>query len=154
MELHELQLIETEEGMSFAINSREKLEARGTDEAIDHARERIGSRIDEVVVLVRKRQGLPEIDEAPVVTREISVGVPALAIQRQNYVRWFNSHSTFYHPTGPELDKMFSVLTEGDLVFPDFALSFTVRRPNGLLVQVDRQGRITEPSPYSPALKK
>ena len=45
---------------------------------------------------------------------------------------------------------MFSKVEENDLVLPDFAHSFSVRKPNGLLVQVDRKGRITPPSPYTP----
>jgi hypothetical protein len=153
MEPNELELIEMEETVSFALNGQKKLEATGTDEAITRARERIGSRLDEVVLLLRQRQGLPEVDEESVVKREIAVGVPSLAVQRANYITWFSARSKIYQPSEAELDCMFAAVFEGDEVVFDFAQSFTIRRRNGLLLQIDRKGRTGPPSPYSPAVR-
>jgi hypothetical protein len=80
--------------------------------------------------------------------------VPSLATQRQNYVVWFNSRPKYFHPSETELDRMWGALEEGDLVHFDFAHSITVQKPNGLLISVDRRGRIAEPSPYSPAVRE
>jgi hypothetical protein len=129
--------------------------AKGTDAAIDRFFELIEGRQEEVALLLRQRQGLPLIDEEPIVEREIPIptNVPALAVQEANYYRWTMEHSRYFQPSEEERKKMFSVLQEGDLVLPDFAHSFSVRRPNGLVVQVDRKGRISAPSPYSPAVR-
>jgi hypothetical protein len=152
VENNELQQIEAENGVVFSLNGERKVEATGTAEAIDRALQQISDR-GELVVLLRQRQGLPEIDEEPVVTRMIPVGVPSVEVQRQNYVRWFTAQPKYFQPKPEELDLMFAAVEEGDELVFDFAQSFTVRKPNGLLISVDRKGRIGKPSPYSPALK-
>ena len=47
---------------------------------------------------------------------------------------------------------MMAAVVEGDLIIPDFALSFSVVKPNGRVVAVNRRGEVVAPSPYSPAL--
>jgi len=76
--------------------------------------------------------------------------VPSVEVQKQNYITWYQQRSTYYHPTEKELELMFSKVEEGDESLPDFARSFTVRKPNGLLIQIDRKGRVSPPSPYTP----
>jgi hypothetical protein len=102
--------------------------------------------------LLRERQGIPEPGEV-IVTREVSPGVPSLAIQRANYIAWLSTKSGYYQPSTEELNKMFRALEEGDEVLPDFAHSFSVRKPDGRLISIDRKGRIGQPSLYAPALK-
>jgi hypothetical protein len=151
--LEQLQEIETGEGVKLASNDAGRISASGPRAGVDRALARIALSRDEVAEVLRVRQGLPKPSEE-IVTREVSTNVPTLEIQKMNYVTWFMARAQYYHPSVTELDKMFSVLSEGDEVLPDFAHSFTVRKPNGLLVSVDRKGRVNPPSPYSPALKK
>ena len=51
------------------------------------------------------------------------------------------------HPRPEQLDIMMAAVEPGDLIVPDFALSFSVIKPNGKVIAVDRRGRISEPSP-------
>ena len=152
MDINELQQIETEEGVVFSLNSERKVEATGRAESIDRALKRIGDR-EELVGLLRQRQGLPEVDEEPIVTRTIPVGVPPVEITKRNYKTWYEKRPKYFWPKPEEFERMFAAVEEGDEVIFDFAHSFTVRKPNGLLVQVDRKGRVSAPSPYSPAIQ-
>jgi hypothetical protein len=149
--IQELEQIETEEGVTFSFRFDAKMIAvKGkSDTAVDLALERIAGHRDEVIELLRVRQGEPEQE----VVREVAVNVPSLATQRQNSIKWFIQRSTYYHPSEAQLDLMFAACSEGDEIIFDFAHSFSVRRPNGLVVSVDRRGRISEPSLYSPALR-
>ena len=79
-----------------------------------------------------------------------ATSIPTLAVQRINYIGWFRHKPQIYWRTEPELDLMFAQCEEGDEVLPDFAFSFTVRKPNGELVAVNSRGQIERPSPYSP----
>ncbi len=128
MNANELELIESSEGVTFSLKPEGTIAVRGKC----------------------ARQAPEEKD----VEREVAFDVPALSIQRQNYVRWFMTRTKYYWPNEQELDAMFAACAEGDLIIPDFAHSFTIRRPNGLLQAVDRKGRVGAPSPYSPAVKK
>jgi hypothetical protein len=47
---------------------------------------------------------------------------------------------------------MMAAVEPGDLIIPDFALSFSVVKPSGRVVAVNRRGEVVAPSPYSPAL--
>jgi len=153
MDTSQLQQIEAEEGVAFTFRpDTKRLTVKGPDAACDRAIKRIAGDRDEVAVLLRERQGIAEDDE-PIVEREIALNVKTLAVQRENYIRWFKAKPLFYQPTESELDKMFSALEEGDEIIFDFAQSFTVRKQNGLLVAVDRKGRVDVPSPYSPAMQ-
>ena len=149
MDIAELSAIESELEVVFKLRPGGKFTIKGTDPAIAKALARITSR-DEVAAALRERDGDPE----PIVEREIATGVPSLEVQKENYITWYQQRSTYYHPTEKELELMFSKVEPGDEVLPDFAHSFTVRKPNGLLVQVDRKGRISPPSPYTPHLVK
>ena len=152
MDIDELELIETEEGMHFLYKSATRIGAKGPQAAVDRALDRIADHREQVLELMRVRQGVPAEGEEQV-EREIAVNIPSKAVQKSNYVAWFTKQSKYYHPSESELEVMFNAVEEGDLVLPDFAHSFTVRKPNGLLVQVDRKGRVSAPSPYSPALQ-
>ena len=144
MDLEELTQVETKEGIKFTLVPGGGLSVEGEDAAID----RVLAQIDrhEVAKLVRQRDGSPE----PIVKRVLALDVPSRQVQRENYVAWYKARSQYYWPSESELDVMFSKVEENDLVLPDFAHSFSVRKPNGLLVQVDRKGRISPPSPYTP----
>jgi hypothetical protein len=153
MEMSELEQIEREERVPFVLNDQRRLEMTGTDQAITRALARIGNRRDELVALLRQRQGLPDHDEEPIVKRTIPIGVPSVEVQKQNYVTWFMARPKIFQPKPDELDRMFAAVEAGDEVIFDFALSITVRRSSGLIVAIDRKGRIAEPSPYSPAVR-
>jgi hypothetical protein len=150
MTIEKLNTIQAEESVEFRLKPGERFIVVGTDSAITKALARLTGPRDEIAKLLRERDG----DVEPVVERVIATNVPSLAIQRANYTHWLLSKSGYYRPTPEQMDKMFSVLEEGDEVLPDFAHSFTIRRQDGLLLQVDRRGRISEPSIYSPALKQ
>ncbi len=145
MDIAELSAIETEEEVVFKLKPGGKFTIKGTDPAIAKALARITSR-DEVAAVLRERDGEVE----PIVEREIATAVPSVEVQKQNYIAWYQQRSTYYHPTEKELELMFSKVEEGDESLPDFARSFTVRKPNGLLIQIDRKGRVSPPSPYTP----
>jgi hypothetical protein len=49
---------------------------------------------------------------------------------------------------------MFGACEEGDEIIFDFAHSFTVRKLDGRLLQIDRRGRVAPPSAYSPAVRQ
>ncbi len=152
MDIQEIEKIETEEGVKFSLSdSTGRIVTLGSEEAVDRALARIALFRDELGEALRSRQGLPKPAEK-IVTREVSINVPALDVQRANYIRWFSTKGVYFTPTEQELDAMFAACSEGDEILPDFAHSFTVRKPNGLLVSVDRKGRVSQPSPYSPAL--
>ena len=154
MNLAELQNIETEEGVSFSLNDAGRISASGARAGVERALARIVLFRNEVAQLLRERQGLPEPGQE-IITREVSAGaVPSPAVQRANYVAWFTARPKYFHPNESELDAMFGQINEGDECIFDFAHSITVRLPNGLLVAVDRKGRVTPPSPYSPAVKR
>ena len=107
---------------------------------------------DQVAAVLRAR--LPIDEEAPTV-REIPVdGPPSLAVQRENHTRWFRAKPEIYWCTPEEQDRMFGRCEEGDQILFDFMFSFTVRKPNGLLISVNRRGEIERPSPYSPHILK
>jgi hypothetical protein len=151
MQIEELEKIEREESVNFVFKpTTGTIAVKGKPAAVDRGLERIKGQRDEVAGLLRARQA-PE-DE--IVEREVAFSVPSKAVQRQNYIFWFMKMPRYYWPSEAELDVMFGAIEEGDLVIPDFAHSFTVRRPNGLLVSVDRKGRVSQPSPYSPAMQK
>jgi hypothetical protein len=150
MDIAELQVIEAEEAVAFSLGGNGKIRVKGKNSAVDRALGRIAGHRDEVAVLLRERGSVEEED----VVREVASNIPSLEIQRANYVRFYMGKSTYYHPSPEELDKMFSVLEEGDEVLPDFAHSFTVRKPDGRLVMVDRRGRVNPPSAYSPAVQQ
>ena len=152
MDIKEIEKIETEEGVKFSLNDANgRIVAEGPEAAVDHALMRIAPFRDEVAEALRERQGLPKPGER-IVTREVSTSVPALAVSRANYIRWFSAKGAYFTPTEEDLDRMFAACSEGDEILFDFAHSFTVRKPNGLLVSVDRKGRVSPPSPYTPAL--
>jgi hypothetical protein len=100
---------------------------------------------------IKQRQPPPKIKRVKV---RLSAETFTKEVEKQKYVRWLTFKSGYYQPTETQLEKMFSVVEEGWEVLPDFAHSFTCRLPDGRLVQVDRRGRVTEPSPYSPHLPK
>lgn len=145
MNIKDIEAIETE----LAITFRFKVEtgtivASGKRAAVAEGLERIREDRDAVADLLRQRQGVEELE----VEVEVGARVPSLEIQRANYISWFSSRPRYYQPTEQELDTMFAAVEEGDEILPDFAHSFTVRKPDGRLVSVDRRGRVGEPSPY------
>jgi hypothetical protein len=148
MDLEQLTEVETKEGIRFKLEPGGGLSVEGEDAAID----RVLAQIDrhEIAKLVRERDGSPE----PIVKRVLALNVPSKEVQRENYIAWYKARSEYYWPSESELDVMFSKVEPDDLVLPDFAHSFSVRKPNGLLVQVDRKGRVNPPSQYSPHLVK
>ena len=127
---------------------RRQVRHKGKPSAQDRALARIADCRDKIPALLEERDG--DIEE--VVERIIATSVPDLSIQRANYVRWFQARPMYYHPRPEQLDIMMAAVEPGDLIVPDFALSFSVIKPNGKVIAVDRRGRISEPSPYSPAL--
>jgi hypothetical protein len=152
MTIEELELIESEENVTLAYNqTRGTITCSGRESAVDRALDRIKNHRADVGALLRERQGLPD---EPDIMRSVACNVPTLAVQRLNYVAWFMRKTPYYHPSEQELDITFTACEEGDEVFPDFALSFTIRKPDGRFLKVDRKGRVGEPSRYAPALTK
>jgi hypothetical protein len=154
--IEELEQVESAQGVSFAIKPAKGTIAAsattGDEVALDRALKWVADHRAEVVPLLRKRQGITEQSQ---VEREISLHeVRSLLIQRANYRVWFMARTGYFQPSDEELDRMFAVCDEGDQVIPDFAHSFSVRKPNGLIVSVDRKGRIGTPSPYSPVVAR
>jgi hypothetical protein len=145
MDIAELSAIESEEEVIFKLKPGGKFTIKGTDPAIAKALARITSR-DEVAAALRERDGEVE----PIVEREISTNVLSKEAYRENYRGWYKQRSEYFQPSEAEEEKMFSVIEEGWEVLPDFAHSVTCRKPHGVLVAVDRKGRITPPSPYTP----
>jgi hypothetical protein len=152
MNIVELETIETEEGVAFSLTEAGRIAAKGPGAALDRALARILPFRSEVAALLRERQGFPDPGEA-IVTREISPNVPALAVQAANYRTWFTARGVYYTPSDEELARMMAAVEEGDEILFDFAHSFSVRKPNGLIVAVNRKGQTVAPSSYSPALK-
>lgn len=152
MDIVELEQIEKDQGVSFSLSDVGRIAAKGLVAAVDRALARIVPFRAEVAALLRERQGVPDPDSV-IISREISPDVPPLAAQRAKYLSWLSSKPEYFQPSAEELDRMFSVLEEGDEILPDFAHSFTVRKPDGRLISVDRKGRCGEPSQYSPAMK-
>jgi hypothetical protein len=151
--LEQLQEIEAGESVEFALNDAGRITATGPQAGVDRALARIALSRDDVAEILRLRQGLPKPSEK-IVTREVSPNVPSLEVYRANYRLWFTARGAYFTPSEKELDLMFGACSEGDELHFDFAHSFTVRKSSGLLVSVDRKGRVSQPSPYSPALKK
>lgn len=152
MDIKEIDAIETEEGVKFSLNDATgRIVTAGPEAAVDRALARIALFRDEVGEALRERQGLPKPGEK-IVVREISPNVPSLAVYRQNYRIFFTARGVYFTPTEEELDRMFAACEEGDELLFDFAHSFTVRKPNGLLVSINRKGQVSPPSPYSPAV--
>lgn len=105
---------------------------------------------DEVLAVLRARDGFTDEIEHIVAPK-----VKSLAQYLEEYRLWFAARSTYYRPTEEQLAKMWSALEEGDRVYFDYALTITVRRiRDGKLVAIDRRGRETPVSPYSPALQQ
>jgi hypothetical protein len=149
--IEELKKIEKETAVTFSLTEAGTIAAKGPESAVDRALKRVVPLRAEVATLLRERQGIPEPGRV-IVTREISPAVPSKAVNKANYVCWLSEKSGYYHPSADELERMFSAVEEGDEVLPDFAHSFTVRKPDGRLISIDRKGRIGSPSPYSPAM--
>jgi hypothetical protein len=147
MTVTDLNQIETEEAVKFRLLPNRRFLIKGKPSAADRALARIANR-DEIPTLLIERDGDGEV----VTERIIPTGVPTLAVQRERYVAWFIGRSEYYKPTAAQLDLMMAAVQEGDLLVFDFALSFTVIKPNGRVVAVNRRGEICEPSPYSPAM--
>jgi hypothetical protein len=151
--IEELQGIEAE-GVKLSLSEATgRIVTAGPEAAVDRALMRIAPFRDELAEVLRERQGLPAPGQK-IVVREVSPNVPSKAVYRENYRTFFTARGVYFTPTEEEIDRMFAAVDEGDEIIFDFAHSFTVRKPNGLLVAVDRKGRVTPPSPYTPALKK
>lgn len=148
MNLTELTELLTKENVKCALESGGLMSIEGEDAAVD----RVLAQIDrhEIAKLVRQRDGSPE----PIVKRVLALNVLSKNAYRENYRSWYKQRSEYYQPSEAEEENMFSVIEEGWEVLFDFAHSVTCRLPNGVLVAVDRRGRITPPSPYSPYLTK
>jgi hypothetical protein len=143
-----LSQIETEETVKFKLLAGGRFVIRGKPTAQEKALARIADCRDEIPALLEERDG----DTEAITERVIATNIPSLAIQRELYVAWFSGRSEYYKPTLRELDLMMAAVEEGDLIIPDFALSFSVLKPNGRVVAVNRRGEVIAPSPYSPAL--
>lgn len=145
MTIAELSQIEAELAVKFKLLPGHRFVIRGKASAQDKALARIANCRDEIPALLEER------DEA-ITERIIATNIPSLEIQREQYVQWFSGRSEYYKPTPAELDLMMAAVEEGDLIIPDFALSFSVLKPSGRVVAVNRRGEVVAPSPYSPAL--
>ena len=141
-----LSQIETDEKVKFKLLPGGRFVIRGKPSAQDKALARIADCRDEIPALLEQREG-EEITE-----RIIATNIPSLEIQREQYVQWFSGRSEYYKPTPEQLDLMMAAVEPGDLIIPDFALSFSVLKPSGRVVAVNRRGEVVAPSPYSPAL--
>jgi hypothetical protein len=148
MTITDLTQIEAEETVKFKLLPGGRFVIRGKPSAQDRALARIADCRNEVPALLEARDG----DGEAITERVIATNVPSLAIQRERYVQWFSDRSEYYKPTEKQLDLMMAAVEEGDLLVFDFALSFSVIKPNGRVVAVNRRGEICAPSPYSPAL--
>jgi hypothetical protein len=148
MTIAELSQIETEEKVKFKLLDGGRFVIRGKPTAQEKALARIADCRDEIPRLLEERDG----DTEEITERIIATNVPAWGIQRENYVRWFQARSDYYWPTPEQLDVMMAAVEPGDLIIPDFALSFSVVKPNGRVVAVNRRGEVVAPSPYTPAL--
>jgi hypothetical protein len=148
MNVADLNQIETDESVKFKLLPDRRFLIKGKPSAQDRALARIADRRNEIPDLLIERDGDGEV----VTERIIPTGVPSLAIQRELYIAWFSGRSGYYRPTLEQVEKMMAACQEGDLLVFDFALSFTVIKPNGRVIAVNRRGEICEPSPYSPAM--
>jgi hypothetical protein len=144
MDIATLTEVETKENIKFSLEPGGGLSVEGEEAAIDRALAQIDRH--EVAQLLRRRDGSPE----PIVKRVLALNVLSKAAYRQNYRTWYMGQSQYHQPSEAEEEKMFSVIEEGWEVLFDFAHSVTCRKPNGVLVSVDRRGRISAPSPYTP----
>jgi hypothetical protein len=140
--------IEQEHSVKFTFDwDNNSVEAEGLEDAIAAALTELQPRA-EFIAAIKARTPQPK---KPRVRMRIAADVPpSLAVQRQNYVRWFKQKPQLYWRSEVELDRMFALCQEGDLILPDFAFSFTVQKPDGRLLSVNRQGRFEDVSPYSP----
>ena len=143
-----LSQIETEEKVKFKLLPGGRFVIRGKPSAQDKALARIADCRDEIPALLEQRDG----DGEEITERVIATNVPSKAIQRELYVAWFSGRSEYYKPSPEQLDLMMAAVEPGDLIIPDFALSFSVLKPTGRVVAVNRRGELVAPSPYSPAL--
>jgi hypothetical protein len=149
--IEDLQAIEADTGVTFDFDWRAKaIVTKGKASNIDRALERLGSRRDELVTLLQQIHPAPE---DPEVERVIPCNVLSKAVARLNYKTWFLGKPQIFWKTESQLDRMFAAVEEGDEVIFDFSQSFTVRKPNGLLVAINDRGEVEAPSPYSPAMR-
>jgi hypothetical protein len=150
MTVADLNQIETDEAVKFKLLPDRRFVIKGKPSASDRALARIADCRNEIPDLLIERDGDGEV----VTERIIPTGVPSLEIQRERYIAWYSGRSGYYQPSPEQLDRMMAACEEGDLLIFDFALSFTVIKPNGRIVGVNRKGEIVPPSPYSPAMQQ
>jgi hypothetical protein len=143
-----LAAIESEHGVKFTFDwDNNSVEAEGLEDAIAAALTELQPRA-EFIAAIKERTPPPK--KQRVRMRIAADAPPSLAVQRQNYVRWFKQKSQLYWRSEKELDAMFALCEEGDRILPDFAFSFTLQKPDGRLLSVNRQGKFEDVSPYSP----
>jgi hypothetical protein len=150
MDIAELEALAAEKQVSFVLRpDGETFVVKGKRPVVDEVLALI--KRDEVLDLLRQREGFGQQE----IERVVAPKIPSLAEQKTAYIQWTLSRSEYYQPKPEALERMWSMLEEGDIVFPDFALSFTVKRiRDGKLVAIDRHGRENPVSPYSPALQQ
>jgi hypothetical protein len=105
----------------------------------------------EFTAAMKARQPAPAKKRVKV---RLSATLPDKEVEWQKYLRWLTFKGGYYQPTEAQAAVMKAAVGDNWEILPDFAHSFTCRLPDGRLVQVDRKGRVTEPSPYSPHLPK
>jgi hypothetical protein len=115
----------------------------GPRSGVEAALELIADCRPEVLELCRVRQGIP-LPGQEMISRRIPVGVESLDKQFARYKRWYSARDAYSTPSADQLALMRSKCAEGDVLIPNYALSFDLRKPDGSLVRVDRRGRVTE----------
>lgn len=135
MTKEEIELLEKELDVVLSLSPLGNIKIKGTRHAVNLATKVIADARDDIIATLRDRTAEEEIE------REIPGDVPPLDVQRENYVRWALARGPYYLPTESELKKMFSALEPGDEVIPDYAHSFLVRKPNGMLIRINRMGQ-------------
>ena len=146
-----LAAIEKQHDVSFVFDyESNEIEAEGLEPDVQAALKELQPR-HEFAEAIKARQPPPKVKRVRVRLRP---EVAPKKYQREKYIGWFLNQPKYYQPSEIELERMMSAVQEGDEILPDFAHSFSVRKPDGRLVSVNRKGQVVVPSLYSPHLPK
>jgi hypothetical protein len=110
MELDQLSAVETEEKVTFKLESGgQSFSIEGDDAAIDRALARLTGPRADIAALLRERDGSPE----PIVKRVIATNVLSKEVYRANYRHWYSRMSKYYWPSEREENAMWDAIEEG-----------------------------------------
>lgn len=149
MEIEKLSELEIEKSVAFVLRpDGESFVVKGKKAVVKEVLELIEGQSNDILALLQQREGWGD----EMVAQVVKPKVRPLREQQDQYRMWFAGRSEYYHPSEEQIQKMWSVLEEGDQTYPDYALTISVRKADGRIIAVDRRGRELPVSPYSPAL--